>query len=208
MSTADQPMLQTIRASRARSRAWRLQGLWLVCAVVAVVMAFYLTYQFVEPAPPRELTITTGSEQGAYYQTALTYQRALAREGVTLHIETSPGSLENLRRLREDGGGVDVGFVQGGTVQPLEDDTLTGLASLYFEPVWLFTPASQPVQYLHDLRGKRVDLGAEGSGTRAVALQLLAINGLEGDRVTVVEGVESLATSLVQGELDGAFRVG
>ncbi|MEM9603374.1 MAG: TAXI family TRAP transporter solute-binding subunit [Pseudomonadota bacterium] len=208
MTDVDQPMLQAIRASRARSRAWRLQGAWLTVALAVVALAFYLTYQFVEPAPPRAMTITTGSESGAYYQTALAYQRALAREGVTLHIETSPGSIENLRRLRDPDSDVDVAFVQGGTATERESDTLVGLASVYFEPVWLFTPDARPVNFLHALHGTRLDIGAEGSGTRAVALQLLAKNGVGLDDITPVTIDQPLETALAAGQLDGAFRVG
>ena len=42
-------------------------------ALILVLIGFVVTYQFVEPSPPRELSIATGSDQGAYYATARAY---------------------------------------------------------------------------------------------------------------------------------------
>ncbi len=201
-------MLNDIRASIARTRSWRLHGPWLVCALAAIALAFYLAYQFVEPAPPRELTLSSGSSDGAYHQHALAYQRALAAEGVTLTIVGSAGSVDNLGRLREPEGDVDLAFVQGGVGQPLEEENLVGLASVYFEPVWLFTPASTPLDYLHALDGKRVDAGADGSGTFAVVEQLLGINEIPFDRVNRIHLGRAAADGLIAGNVDAVFRVG
>ena len=84
-----------------------------------VGIGFYIAYQFVEPAPPTKIVITTGSESGAYYQFANRYAAILARNGITLEVRTSAGSLENLERLKNDE--AQVGFVQGGVVE-LPDD--------------------------------------------------------------------------------------
>ena len=204
----DASMLNEIRASIAKARSWQLHGPWLIFAALIVALAFYMAYQFVEPAPPRELTISSGSPDGAYHQTAVAYQRALAQEGVTLTIVNSAGSIENLERLQDDTGEVDVAFVQGGIGRADADSELIGLASLYFEPIWLFTPADAPIDYLHELAGKRIDLGADGSGTYAVATQLLSINRVEASSYNRVDGGRDAAEAMNDGELDAVFRVG
>jgi TRAP-type uncharacterized transport system substrate-binding protein len=56
---------------------------------------------------------------------------------------------------------------------------LTSLASLYFEPLWVFHRSDLRLTRLTDLRGKRIAVGAEQSGTKAIAMQLLADNGLD-----------------------------
>ena len=68
-------------------------------------MGFVVAYQFVEPAPPRHVVMTSGGESGAYYHFAKRYAALLARDGITLEILPSEGSLQNLQRLQagEDG---------------------------------------------------------------------------------------------------------
>jgi hypothetical protein len=104
-------------------------------------------------------------------------------------------------------GEADVAFVQSGVV-PAETHVLEGIASLYFEPLWLFHRADLPVQRLTDLRGKRVQIGAEGSGTRSVATRLLRLNGIDESNTTFVGVSNSEAAGLLEeGGLDAAFIV-
>ncbi|HNN46684.1 MAG TPA: C4-dicarboxylate ABC transporter substrate-binding protein, partial [Azospira sp.] len=70
---------------------------WPILLIVTI--GFIVAYQFVEPAPPRTLTISTGGESGAYYAFAKRYAAILEKNGVRLDIKTSAGSLENLARL-------------------------------------------------------------------------------------------------------------
>ena len=83
-------------------------------------MGFVVAYQFVEPAPPRHVVMTSGGESGAYYHFAKRYAALLARDGITLEILPSEGSLQNLQRLQA--GEAQIGFVQGGTIPPAPDD--------------------------------------------------------------------------------------
>jgi hypothetical protein len=56
-----------------------------IIAIVLLAAGFWLAYQFVEPAPPTTITISTGSEEGAYYANALKYKSILAEQGITLN---------------------------------------------------------------------------------------------------------------------------
>ena len=47
-------------------------------AILLVAFAFWFAYQFVEPAPPASVKMTTGSESGGYYAFAQKYKRILA----------------------------------------------------------------------------------------------------------------------------------
>jgi hypothetical protein len=67
-------------------------------------------------APPRTLTLTAGPEGSSFQRYAANYQKALAEEGITLKIESSGGSRDNLTRLQTKDSGVDLAFVQGGLV--------------------------------------------------------------------------------------------
>lgn len=153
---------------------WGIYGLGLAL----IVAGFVVAYQFVEPAPPRHLRIATGGTSGAYYAFAQKYADRLAAQGITLDVISTGGSLDNLKRLTDPAGAIDVAFVQGGTGAGVSPDGLMALGSVYYEPFWVFTRAPFKPASLAQLKGKRIAVGGEGSGTRAVALQLLAENAI------------------------------
>ena len=180
---------------------------WPIALIAAI--GFAVAYRFVEPAPPRQMTITTGSESGAYYLFAQRYAEILARNGVTLTVKTSAGSIENLGRLRQ--GQADVGLVQGGIAAPETSEdgvTLTSLGSVSYEPVWLFYRGERTFDKLRQLAGKRIAVGAENSGVRGLALQLLAANDIPADsqHLLPLAGLKA-AEALQQGKIDAAFIV-
>ena len=75
---------------------------WLFFALPAVLViaaAFWVTTRFVKPVPPSTLTMTTGSAEGAYHGFARKYREILARDGITLELKASGGSVDNLARL-------------------------------------------------------------------------------------------------------------
>ena len=175
-------------------------------SILVLVAGFLFTYQFVEPAPPSEITIATGSKSGAYYANAKRYHELLARQGIKLTVLETAGSLENIDLLAS--GEADVAFVQGGTGDAAAHPDLVSLGSLYFEPLWVFVKKDAPVAKLGDLRGLKIAAGSKGSGTWAVARQLLDINEVAATDVTI-EHLSSTdgARALLNGEVDAAFFV-
>src|SRR5690349_1837329 len=93
-----------------------LFGLSHVLAVISLIgtaaILLLAVYWFFRLAPPRTLTISSGPEGSAFQTNAVKYQKILAREGVTLQILPSEGSLENLKRLYDPTTHVDIAFVQ------------------------------------------------------------------------------------------------
>jgi len=158
-----------------RRELLRVWAPFLVLGLIALVVSWLL---FVEPPPPRHVTIATGHATGRYHAYAEQYRATLARSGITLDIRETAGSGENLALLLDPASGVSVAFVQGGTVPPEHRGRLVSLASLYREPLWIFHRGDRPFERLTDLAGKRLAIGPEGSGTRVVALRLLADSGI------------------------------
>ena len=197
---------------RARLVALRymLATAWPIVLITAI--GFIVAYQFVAPEPPRRITITTGSEAGAYYAYARRYAAVLAARGITLEVMTSAGSHQNLERLEK--GEADVAFVQGGIVvrTSSEDDDepgpLRSLGSVAYEPVWVFYRGEQRVDKLYQLAGRRVAVGEDGSGIRGLALQLLEANDIKPDSPDLLPlaGLTA-AEALQQSEIDAAFIV-
>jgi TRAP-type uncharacterized transport system substrate-binding protein len=155
--------------------------------------------------PPRTITMATGLEGGANHELGIRYRDALAAEGVRLQLQPTAGSLENLRRLRDAKSGVSVGFIQGGTTTRKESPELESLGTVFYEPLWLFRRVGEGAQ---GVRGQRVSIGPEGSGGRALALQILSKTRL--DRVVgELSGFtpQVAAEKLIAGEIDAAFIV-
>lgn len=177
-------------------------------ALLAASAAFYVAFLFVEPAPPDRLAIATGGTGGAYHQFAEAYQTILAAEDVSLEVRSTSGSIENLSLLADPASGIDVAFVQGGLGDPATQPGLVSLASLYYEPIWIFHRGPAASGRLSALAGKRVATGLEGSGTRAAALSLLEANGLTEPttRLQAIGGAEA-AEALKEGRIDAAFFV-
>jgi TRAP-type uncharacterized transport system substrate-binding protein len=191
--------------------SWRDIVLIALPSLLLIIGAFWLAAQFIKPAPPDQLIISTGGESGAYQRFAARYKDVLARYGVALVAKPSAGSPENLERLRNPEFEVDAGFIQGGTARLGEEDELVSLGDMYYEPLWIFyrEAALRGGNRVLDLKGKRVAIGGAGSGTHHLAMELLAANGLDAKNTKLIEvGGLSLVESMQKGEVDAVFVVG
>jgi TRAP transporter TAXI family solute receptor len=172
-------------------------------ALGLIIFGFWLASQFISPAPPKKIIISTGSETGAYYHFAKQYQPHLAKLGIELEILQSSGSGENIDRLLNKQ--ADIAFVQGGTGQ---QQPLLSLGSLYYEPIWIFINKNQAIEKLSHLKQRKVAIGQQGSGTQIVAKQLLALNHIDNETATLLPlSAQQAVKALLAGEVDAAFIV-
>ncbi len=185
-------------------------ALLLVALIVAVAWA---AVQFMQPAPPRRIVLASGPESGLYHAFAQRYKARLARDGVTIVERMTDGAAQNLALLHDGNAGVDVAFTQGGAVAPVPEGVVM-IASLYYEPLWIFYRAPQPLTQLAQLQGKRIAVGVSGSGTQAMALRLLTANGLTaggsanaGTTIVAIGGDDAF-NALHSGEVDAVLFVG
>ena len=153
-------------------------ALLVTLAVACVVIAATGLYLW-QPAPPSTITIATGPKGSNFQAFAERYKAILARNGVTLVILPSEGSLDNLKQLTEPGSKVDAALVQGGMGGAVDTGDIRSLGSLFYEPIIIAYRNSKPIQRLSELQGKRIAIGAEGSGTRFLADRLLKENGIQ-----------------------------
>ncbi|MDA8258961.1 MAG: ABC transporter substrate-binding protein [Betaproteobacteria bacterium] len=191
--------------------SWRDLVFVALPSLLLVIGAFWLAAQFIKPAPPERLILSTGGEGGAYQLFAARYKDMLARYGITLVEKPSAGSLENLQRLRDPAFAVDAAFIQGGTARPGEREQLLSLGDFYHEPLWIFCreAALRGGDKILDLKGKRVAIGGAGSGTQHLATELLAANGIDAKNTRLIaEGGLGLIERLQKNEIDAVFVVG
>ena len=177
-------------------------------AVLITIIGFLVAYQFVAPAPPRTLTMATGSMSGAYYAAGKSYREFLAQNGITLELKNTSGSVENLQLLEAPSGGADVAFIQGGLKELAASSKLVALGSLFFEPMWVFHRKGVSIEQIADFHRLRIAVGPEGSGSRVLTLKMLALNGIDETNANLLSYDSQKATDLLlAGNIDVAFFV-
>jgi len=181
----------------------------VVVILLAILGVFWLSYHFVRPIPPRTLTMTTGTEGGTFAVLGERYRQVLARDGIKLQLLSSSGSVENLRRLKEETKTAEVGFVQGGIGKPEPASRLVSLGSVFYSPLWVFSRGRDRLDDLSQLRGKRISIGPEGSGVRRVSLALLKAADASDPPTELYEyPMADAAKALKEGRLDAVMTFG
>jgi TRAP transporter TAXI family solute receptor len=176
--------------------------------LIALIAAFWFAARYVQPAPPNTFVMTTGASGGAYHLFAQRYRDILKREKITIVLKPSAGSIENLQRLQDAQSDIQVGLVQAGMISGEPPAGLRSLGAVYYEPLWIFYRGKEDIDKLSQLSGKRVAVGQEGSGTRALALQLLKASGADGAPTELRPlGGNSAVTALIDGTVDAALLV-
>ena len=182
---------------------------FIALVVVLVAVSVWISARFLQPAPPRHIVLASGAGFGLYHQYADRYRQALAQDGVTVEERLTNGAADNLRLLLDPASGVDVAFMQGGIANPGAAARIEMLASLYYEPLWVFYRNAKPLTQLNDLRGKRIAIGAPGSGTRAFVEPLLEFNAVQQENSQLLPlGGEEAVHALQAGDIDAVMLVG
>jgi hypothetical protein len=187
------------------SRGAALTTILSVSAAIALaVFWFFFT------APPKTITITTGAAGSSFQKFAQGYRTNLAANGIKLVPLPSEGSSQNLQRLEDATFQVDVGFVQGGVTNAPGARRLVSLGSVSYEPLFVFYRGTSNYSILSELEGKRLAIGPPGSGTRALALSLLQLNGIEpgGPTQLTDQDAQDAVSALLADKLDAVFLMG
>ena len=162
-----------------------------------------LAYWWLDPNPPKRVTLATGPAQSAYEAFGKGYAKALAADGIEVVLLPTEGSAANLALLRA--GQVDLGFVQGGTSTYTEADAddLASLGSLFIEPLWLFYKNPAELTSLAALAGQRVNIGTPGSGVPSLMGKLFDSNRIDPASLKLSQLEQTPATvAFLGGELD------
>jgi TRAP transporter TAXI family solute receptor len=175
---------------------------------LVIVAGGVLAVKLMRPAPPSVIRFITGPTGSTFRTNAVKYKKHIEAHGVKVEIVESQGSLENLRRLVAPKSDIDVGFVQGGLYEGVDLSGLVSLGTMFPLPLLVFERMPESADRLTDLKGKRLAIGPEGSGTRALALTLLKDNRMDGAVTLSPAAGEEAARLMAAGEIDAAFLMG
>lgn len=184
--------------------------------VLALLLVFGILAACSNGGAPSSLSIATGGTSGTYYPLGGGMAQIFTKNVVNTTAEVTGASVENMQLLKSSD--VDLAFTQSdiadyaskGTLMFAEGgaiDNINAVASLYNETIQIIVAASSDIRSVEDLKGKKVSIGAPGSGTEANALQILEIHGMgEADLGQVQRLNFGDSSSYIQdGTLDAAF---
>ncbi|MFO1306227.1 MAG: TAXI family TRAP transporter solute-binding subunit [Burkholderiales bacterium] len=179
-----------------------------ILVALLTALCLWVSFHFLDPIPPRRIVVASGPDSGLYHHFAERYKKALAAEGVVLEERMTDGATENYRLLLDRNSGVDLAFMQGGIAAFPEADSLVMIASLYYEPLWIFTRRGEAGDALSSFAGKRISLGSAGSGTNMLATQLLRASEVTAENSTLLATSTSRSVAaLKKREIDVAMMV-
>ena len=163
----------------------------------------------------KSLTFGTGGETGVYYAFGGVLASYISNNtDLSVTAVTSNGSQANVEDLAS--GNVQIAFVQSDVLsyayngERLFESPVEGfsvVASLYMEQVQIVT-TNPDIQSVADLEGKKVSIGASGSGVYFNAIDVLEAYGMTEDSISAVfQNFGDSADSLKDGKIDAAFVV-
>lgn len=203
-------LLRRHRDDIGLGEAISVRELLIVVLIAALIIgaAFLIAFRFVRPAPPGSFVITTGAAGGAYQVFGERYRDLLAKERILVELRPSSGSVANLKHIADPESGVDVALLQGGVADPGKEYGLVSLAAIYYEPLWIFYRGTTELTLLSQLSNRRIAIGPEGSGTRALAMNLLQASAAlkRGTLISDLGGLPA-AEALISGKVDAALYV-
>ena len=163
-----------------------------------------------------ELILATGGTGGSYYP----YGGAMAQiinsnvDGINVTATSTGASTENARLLHKNE--ADLAILQNDVLDYVYNGTelfadgalnnVKAIASLYPEIIQIVVSADSGINSIEDMKGKRISVGAAGSGTEANARQILEAYGITYDDIeeSFLSFAES-STGVQNMTLDGFF---
>ncbi|BDX22003.1 hypothetical protein TUM22923_13240 [Polynucleobacter sp. TUM22923] len=183
-------------------------------AILLLGLILFAVLWILVPPPPRSIELATGFSEGLYQQFGKKLQHQLSGEGVSLTLKTTGGTRDNIALLDDPNSGIDFALVQGGVADISKYPNLVSIAGIFYEPIWVwyreaaFKKEGGRLSLLSQIKGKRVSIGSDGSGTLALTMELMRVSGLSVDdfRAEKLRPDEALA-KFSSAELDVVFLV-
>ena len=181
---------------------------WLA-AFLCIGILSWLALEYLVPSPPSRITIATGPKGSTFEYFGRRYRARFARVGIDLELHQTVGALENLQLLQDPKSGVEIGFLTGGISDGSHAPELLSTGLIYNVPFWIFYPSSTTLEGLPQLKGKRIAVGPEGSGTRFTAERILSKANISAKTATLLpfEGNAAIE-ALNDGKVDAVLIVG
>ena len=141
-------------------------------SIVSLVLIYFI------PAPPTKITMATAFKGSSFEYYGGQYREIFARSNVDLELRPTTGAVENIKLLLDPRSDVQISLMLSGVSDGKHAPGLLSLGTVYNNPFWIFYSSNELFDRLSQLKGKRIAVGPEGSGTRASAEQILGKGGV------------------------------
>lgn len=153
--------------------------------------------------------LAAGEPGGFFWEFSGLLAAAANRSGsVRIEPQQTGGSADNVAALRE--GRADLAMSLGDTAAADGAVDLTAVGRVYENYFQVAVRDDSPISTLADLRGRRVSVGAPGSGATTLSQRVLAAAGIAGPAGVreVVQSMRAAAAALGAREVDAAMWAG
>ncbi len=183
---------------------WHLfKGLAVILCIVGMS---WLALDYFVPAPPSKFTIATGAKNQTYEAIGKKYREILARSHVDVELRLTNGAVDNIKLLNDPTSGIKVGIAQGGISDSDQSPDLLSLGRINYQIYWVFHRATETLDDLRQLKGKRIAVGPQGSGQRATTEKILGISGVSPENSTLLNlTTQDAENALNEGQIDALF---
>jgi TRAP-type uncharacterized transport system substrate-binding protein len=179
-----------------------LKGMAAILCMVGIV-SLALIYFF--PAPPSTISMAVGFKGGSYGFIAEHYKDILARHHVKLELRNAAGSAEHFELLHQKSG-VSAAIVQGGISDSEHAPGLLSLGRINYQIFCIFYRATEVLNDLTELKGKRIAVGPAGAAARVVAEKVLRISGISSENSALLPFTGQAAeNALNDGKIDATI---
>lgn len=187
---------------------------------IKIAVVFCVLLAFALPAGAATfINIGTGTTGGTYYPVGAAMAKVWnsSIKDMRANAQSTGGTAQNLSLLGK--GETEVIFADGlyyfayegkGSFAGKPMKNLRGMVPLYAEPIHFLVAKKSGIKTIADLKGKRVSVGAVGSGTEVTVRTLLETAGLNPDKDIKAEnlGLSDTASAFADGNIDAALTVG
>jgi uncharacterized protein len=161
------------------------------------------------PPVPRLLTLATGPQGAVFLEVGRDLARAVTAVSPGTRVTTlvTAATVENLRLLATSAADLGLASLDAAAVDPnVRRGAITAVSRIYDSLLHLVVPAGSPVQVLGDCAGRRVSVGASGSGTEFTTIRLLELAGVRPSALVRLGQAEAM-DALDRGTVEAAFSL-
>ncbi|WNF24178.1 TAXI family TRAP transporter solute-binding subunit [Mesobacillus jeotgali] len=164
---------------------------------------------------PKYMSILTGGTGGTYFPLGGSFAKIVSdATGVSTNAETTGASAENMQSIKDNKG--EIAFTQTDIASYATEgklmfdgnaiDNIKAIGTLYPETIQIVTTEKSGIKTVEDLKGKKVSIGAPGSGTAANAEQILEAYGMTLDDIQKQDlSFDESVNGIKDGNIDAAF---
>lgn len=188
----------------------------IIVTFMALLAALAVTT--VAAAAPTYMSVATGGTSGTYYVVGGAIASAITKGGkIQCTAETGNASVANLNLVATEG--IEIAFVQNDIAywayngelmfQGKPTKNIRAVASLYPEHIQAVVTKESGIKTLADLKGKRVGIGAPGSGVEGDVQAIFKVAGLTYDDLAKADFLDFAATTsrFKDNQIDAGFVV-